>query len=112
MKVLIVEPLKTPYEQEIENDLKSMQEVVGGYIEAVYPFEDEEIALICNEEGKLNGLPFNRVLKDEEGSIYDIVVGIFFLCRAPADSENFESLTDEQMECCKKRFKKIELFIN
>ena len=68
MKVLIVEPLKTPYEREIGNDLKSMQEVVGGYIEAIYPFEDEEIALICNEEGKLNGLPLNHVLKDEEGS--------------------------------------------
>ena len=112
MKVLIVEPLKTSYEWEIENDLESMQEVVGGYIQSIYPFYDEELALICNEEGKLIGLPFNRALKDEEGSIYDIVAGTFFLCRATADSENFESLTDEQMKFCKKRFEKIELFIN
>ena len=97
MRVLIVEPLKAPYEREIGSDLKSMQTVVGGYIQAIYPFDDEEIALICNEEGKLLGLPFNRTLKDEEGSIYDVVVGTFFLCRAPAYSENFESLTDEQM---------------
>ena len=111
MKVLIVEPLKAPYEREIGNDLKSMQTVVGGYIQAIYPFNDEEITLICNEEGKLIGLPFNRTLKDEEGSIYDVVVGTFFLCRAPADSENFESLTDEQMEFCKKQFGRIEMFI-
>ena len=111
MRVLIVEPLKAPFEREIGNDLKSMQEVVGGYIQAIYPFEDEEIALVCNDEGKLIGLPFNRALKDEEGSIYDVVVGTFFLCRAPADSENFESLTDEQMEFCKKHFEKIEVIL-
>ena len=111
MKVLIVEPLKTPYEQEIGNDLKSMQEVVDGYIQAIYPFEDEEIVIVCNDEGKLNGLPFNRVLKDEEGSIYDIVVGTFFLCRAPADSENFESLTNKQMEFCKRRFEQLEVLL-
>ena len=111
MRVLIVEPLKAPYEREIGNDLKSMQSVVDGYIQAIYPFDDEEIALICNEEGKLIGLPFNRTLKDEEGSIYDIVAGTFFLCRASADSENFESLTDEQMEFCKRQFEMIEMFI-
>ena len=111
MKVLIVEPMRAPYEREIGGDLKSMQSVVDGYIQAIYPFDDEEIALICNEEGKLIGLPFNRTLKDEEGSIYDVVAGTFFLCRAPADSENFESLTDEQMEFCKKQFEKIEIFI-
>ena len=98
MRVLIVEPLKAPYEREIGNNLKSMQTVVGGYIQAIYPFDDEEIALICNEEGKLVGLPFNRTLKDEEGSIYDVVVGTFFLCRAPSNSEDFASLTNEQME--------------
>ena len=111
MKVLIVEPLKIPYEREIGNDLESMQAVVGGYIEAIYPFEDAEISLICNEEGKLNGLTPNRALRDENGVIYDIVAGVFFLCRAPADSENFESLTDEQMEFCKKRFEELEALL-
>ena len=112
MRVLIVEPLKMPYEREIDGNLASMQEVVGGYIQAIYPFEDEEIALVCNDEGKLIGLPFNRALKDEEGSIYDVVVGTFFLCKAPADSENFESLTDEQINFCKTNFGKIEMFFN
>jgi hypothetical protein len=112
MRVLIVEPLKAPYEREIDGGLESMQKTVGGYIQAIYPFEDDELALICNEEGKLIGLPFNRALRDENGSIYDVVVGTFFLCRAPVDEENFTSLTDKQLEFCKERFGRIEIFIN
>ena len=112
MRVLIVEPLRTPYKREIGNNLKSMQKVVGGYIQAIYPFEDEEISLICNDEGKLLGLPFNRTLKDETGAVCDAIAGTFFLCRAPIISDCFASLTDEQLEFCKKRFEKIELFIN
>ena len=48
----------------------------------------------CNEEGKLVGLPFNRALRDEEGRVYDIVVGTFFLCRALAEGEDFDGLTE------------------
>jgi len=111
MRILVVEPMKAPYEKEIAGDLKSMQAVVGGFIQAVYPFEDEELALICNEEGKLIGLPFNRALRDEDGSICDIIAGTFFLCRAPADSERFESLTDEQIEFGYKRFWSTTIFL-
>ena len=110
MKVIIVEPLKKPYEREIDSNLESMQKIVGGYIQAIYPFEDGEIALICNDEGKLISLPLNRALRDEDGTVYDIVAGTFFLCRAPMDSDRFESLTESQMEFCKGRFEKIELF--
>ena len=39
MKVLMVEPHKNAYESDIGNDLKSMQEAVGGSIEAAYFFE-------------------------------------------------------------------------
>lgn len=61
MKVLAVEPGKVPYETEIEGGLESLQQAVGGSIEAVYPYEDP-VAVICNEEGKLIGLPTNRAL--------------------------------------------------
>ena len=111
MRVLIVEPLKVPYEKEIRGDLKSMQAVVDGLIEAVYPFNDPEIALICNEEGKLLGLPYNRALRDEDGKIYDIITGTFFLCRARAAAENFESLTEEQMRWGMGRFKHPEIYL-
>ena len=61
MKVLMVEPHKNAYEADIGNDLKSMQEAVGGSIEAAYFFE-EPVALVCNEEGKINGLELNLSL--------------------------------------------------
>ena len=78
MNVLMVEPGKAPYVTDIGNDLRSMQQAVGGYIQAVYPYE-EAVVLVCNEEGKLDGLPLNRALRDEDGDIYDIVAGNFFL---------------------------------
>ena len=98
MKVLLVEPNADPRAIEIDGSLASMQSLVGGLIEAVYPFNDP-VALICNDEGKLTGLPQNRPLKHPEtGEIYDIVCGTFFLCSAPSDSESFESLPDDLIE--------------
>lgn len=64
IKVLLVEPNKYPKVIEIENTLQELQKLVGGYIETFTPFEDE-IALICNEEGKLTGLPLNRAIYAE-----------------------------------------------
>ena len=54
MNVLVVEPGYLPYEKEI-NGLEEMQAVVGSWIEAIYPYE-EEVAIVCNEEGLINGL--------------------------------------------------------
>ena len=71
-----MEPEKKPVLKEIDGSLKSMQEAVGGTIQALYPFE-EPVALICNDEGKLLGLPLNRALRDEEDRIYDIIRDIF-----------------------------------
>ncbi len=112
MKILVIEPLKEPYVKEIDDSLESMQKIVGGLIQAIYPFDHPEIALICNDEGKLNHLPLNRALFDVDGNIVDIVAGTFFLCSAPAENVNFESLTDEQIEKYKKRFEVLEIYIN
>lgn len=95
LRVLVVEPGKPPAVQEIDRSLESMQRLVGGYIQAVYPFDDP-VALICNEEGKLLGLPMNRTLRDERGVPYDIVCGTFFLAGIAKD--DFASLTDRQIE--------------
>lgn len=98
MTVLIVKPGEEPCPAEIGSSLSAMQEVVGGPIEAVYPFEDH-VALICHEEGKLIGLPLNRALRcPNTGLVYDAIAGTFFLCAAPPDSEHFASLTEEQVE--------------
>ena len=111
MKILVIEPMKEPYVKEIDGRLETMQNIVGGLIQAIYPFDNPEIALICNDEGKLIGLPLNRALRDENGEVYDIISGTFFLCSAPSGSENFEGLTDEQIETYKKRFEALEIYI-
>ena len=95
LRVLVVEPGKPPAVREITGSQESMQRLVGGYIQAVYPFDDP-VALICNEEGKLLGLPMNRTLRDERGVPYDIVCGTFFLAGIAED--DFASLTDRQIE--------------
>ena len=109
MKILLVEPEKAPERMEISGDLESMQQIVGGSIQAIYPFE-EPIALICNEEGKLDGLPLNRALRDEDGTIYDVIAGTFFLCGAPPEEASFTSLTEYQLQDLETRFHTPELF--
>ena len=111
MQVVVVEPKKKPMVQDIDADLDSMQKIVGGPIEAIYPFE-EPVALICNEEGKLLNLPLNRALRDDAGKVYDIISGTFFLCAAPPDSEHFESLTDQQVKTYLECFATPEMFLN
>ncbi len=110
MRILVVEPGCRPELREIDGSLKSMQEIVGGLIQPMYPFDDP-VALVCNDEGKLLGLPMNRGLRGEEGQIYDIVFGTFFLCGAPDDSDRFTSLTPEQTERYRERFYTPEMFL-
>ena len=109
MTVLYVKPGEKPKRIEIENDLEALQRAVGGYIEAVYPYEDP-VALIVNEEGKLNGLPLNRALRDEDNDIYDIVAGTFLVVGL-GESE-FASLTPALMEKYEKLFRSPEAFLN
>ena len=95
IRVLVVEPGKAPYTAEIPSGLESLQHQVGGLIQALYPFKDLAAAIICNDEGKLLGLPWNRPLYDEDGNIYDIIAGTFLVVGLTED--DFGSLTDEQI---------------
>lgn len=83
MKVIVIKPFTQPYIKEISGDLRSMQKIVGGYIEIIYPFDDMEVALVCNEEGKLEGLMPNRFILDRHSGVCDFIFGDFFLCYAP-----------------------------
>ena len=111
MQVVIVEPTKKPMVQDIDAGMESMQKIVGGSIQAIYPF-DEPVALICNEEGKLLNLPLNRALQDDAGNVYDIISGTFFVCAAPPDSDRFEGLSDQQVKTYMERFSMPEMFLN
>ena len=106
MRVLIVEPMKPPEVKDISGTLEFMQAIVGGLIQAVYPFE-ESVALICNDEGKLMNLPANRYVPE----LHDIICGTFFLCNAPPDSDHFTSLTEEQLHRYAQRFATPQLFL-
>ena len=108
MNVLMVEPGKAPYETQIGDDLQSMQALVGGYLEAVYPFE-QPVALVCNEYGKRDGLPFNRALRDSDGNVYDIIAGNFFI--AGLGQSDFADLPRELAEQFAERFRQPEMFL-
>ena len=108
ISVLVVEPEKKPYAKEISSGLSSLQHEVGGYIQAVYPYE-EPVAIICDEEAKLKGSELNRVLRDEDGQIYDVVAGTFLIVGL-GESE-FTSLTPEHMKQFKEKFETPEMFM-
>lgn len=107
--VLVVEPEKKPYVKEISPGLSSLQHEVGGYIEAVYPYE-EPVAIICDEEGKLKGYELNRALRDEDGHIYDVLAGTFLIVGLGED--NFASLSPQYIKQFEEKFKTPEQFLN
>ena len=86
--------------------------ILSEFLKNLVALHEEPVALICNEEGKLNGLPLNRALWDEDGNLYDIISGTFFLCAAPPDAENFQSLSEEQLLYYEERFRCPEMFLN
>ena len=108
MTVLAVMPGKTPERMELDGSLQSMQKFVGGTILAVYPFSDP-IAIVCNDEGKLMGLEHNRALRDDDGNVYDILCGPFFICGL--GEEDFASLPEELIRKYTRFFQHPELFL-
>lgn len=110
MQVIMLEPDKAAYLKEIGNDLASMQEEIEGFIEIIYPFEDRYVGLVCNEEGKLNGLPLNRAIIDNDGEIIDIIAGKAFLCDCSEDE--LQSLSPELMDKYLKKFYHPQFFVN
>ena len=108
MNVLLVEPMREPRAVQIESGLESLQQAVGESIEAIYPFDDP-VALITNGEGKIDGLPLNRALRDEAGEIYDVMAGQFLV--VGLGRENFSDLSPDMMEKYKKHFKNPEMFL-
>ena len=90
IRVLMIEPHEYPKVHILKNDLKSMQEAVGGLIDIVGL--DEDVCILLNDEGKLIGLDGNRRLWNE-----DIIAGTFYVCGSDNEG-NLTSLNDEQIE--------------
>ena len=104
MQILVVEPGCRPRPQEIDGTVESMQAIVGGEIQAMYPSED--IALVFNSDPVVPLLPQNRGVRN------DIVRGTFFLCGAPEEGNYFVSLTNGQLRHYMDAFALPEVFLN
>jgi len=108
IQVVLVEPGKTARIAEVGTSLDVMQQTVGGDIEACYPF-DEQVCIVCNSEGKINGLPLNRAIRDEDtNEIVDIIAGTFFIC--DCRKESFGSLSEEQQKRYLEKYRLPERF--
>ena len=110
IEVIMVEPLEAPKVIQLQDSLEAMQEAVQGNIEEYMPFSDE-VAIICNEDGKCTGMPLNRGIFDENGQLVDIIAGPFFIAYAPIESENFLSLPEDLREKYMKHFRTPEIFV-
>ena len=103
MKILIVEPYHHPRRAEIPHKLEAMHKIVGGYIQAIYPFDDP-VALVCDDEGKLKGYPLNRYIPRT-----DIIAGTFFVCGL--SEEDFTDLPDALADKYEKLFYYPQIFV-
>ena len=108
MDVLLVQPNAYPKKISVGTELEDLQAMVGGDIEVTYPFEDE-VAIILNESGKINGLPLNRAIYTEDGDMQDIYAGDFLVVGLTED--DFGSLTSEQMQKFEERFHQPQMFV-
>ena len=108
LDVLLVQPGAYPQKVSIGTDLKDLQDAVGGTITATYPFTDP-VAIVCNDEGKLLGLPMNRALRDEHGQTYDVVAGNFLV--VGLGEEDFASLSPELAQKYEQFFHQPETFV-
>lgn len=90
IRVLIKKPGSSPEIKMINNGLRSFQKIVEGYIETVDL--DQDVVLICNEDGKCIGLPYNFDLTWD-----DYIVGTALFASAN-DEGYFIGLSDEQIQ--------------
>ena len=105
--VVMVEPGKLARVEEIGKSLEELQKTVGGWIETYYPFE-EQVCIVCNDEGKINHMDLNRAIRGEDGEIVDIIAGPFFICDCSTD--RFGSLSKEQQEKYLNQYRQPERF--
>ena len=109
MTILKICPGYKPEVISIPHTLEAIQAVVGGPIQAIYPFEDL-VALVCNEEGKLLGMEPNRAIHDPDtGEVIEVICGTFFICGLTED--DFGSLTGKQITYYSNLFEYPEMFL-
>lgn len=68
IRVVIVPADAPAYVEEIRNELETMQDIVGGYIETTRLTQG--IRIVCNEEGLIDNLPQNINLPWLVGTVF------------------------------------------
>ena len=111
MTVLYIQVGKKPQVIRIRHMLSEMQRLVGGTIGSFTPFDDGSV-MIVNDNGKNEGLEFNRTVRDKKGKVIDIIAGDFFICYAPPDNSELSSLPDELIQKYTEVFKTPQAFID
>ena len=101
---LYIEPNQLPKKIEVKNNLYSKQNLVGGNIEYCRILDDDNVVLICNEEGKINGMEPNRDIG------HDIIFGPFLIVGDDYENGSFKSLTEKQILENKIRFDENSIF--
>ena len=90
MQVVIANPGQPADIAQITSDLPALQAVVHGYLE--HWATVDHVCFLCNEEGRLHGMPINRTLTLPDQTQWTIV-GPILLVGLDADTGEFESLT-------------------
>lgn len=103
MRALVVAPHEHPVIEDLP-DLRAMQKCVGGYIQAIYPWEDVPVALVCDEEGLYHDSEWNRYICKGVA-----IKGTFFICGI--GEEDFEDLPDDLITRFEAQFREPEYFI-
>ena len=96
IRVLVVEPMRKPYVKTIPDTLEAIYQVIEGDCMQVVPLYGMNIknaVIVCNDDGKLRGLPLNRLRCDKNGNPYDVIAGTFFLTGVDGDDQVQELFT-------------------
>ena len=95
MKAIVIKPGKFARIEDIDPTYSTLRSLVGGNIEMTYPFEDEYLAVISNEESKLLDLPPNRATRRTDGTVADIYCGTMVVVALAPEGE-YRDLTKRE----------------
>ncbi len=93
---VLCEPGKKAKITTVADSLRSLSEAVGGPIEIVPAFDERDVVIVCNRDGKIDFLRPCRALCDKDGNVDDVVFGPFLILGSKDDLT--VSLTPEQAE--------------
>lgn len=107
VQIVVVEPNKRPYKKTVKNDLKTTQDIIGGYMENIFigDYDGIKLAIVCNEDGIRLDLPLNRRIIGR----YNLL-GTFYITGYNKQGDKI-TLPDFLAETYIKRFSPLEVYL-